>query len=459
VKSPLSRKLRLTSLGGAGTVTGSKHLLEGHGARILVDCGLFQGLKALREKNWQRLSVKASTLHAVVLTHAHLDHSGYLPRLVKEGFTGPIYMSTATAAVAELILLDSAHIQERDAESANRHGYSKHKPALPLYTVADARRAMAQFVKVEFHAETELPGGARLLLRRAGHILGAATAEISWPGLKMVFSGDLGRYNDAVMRDPESVPEADYIVVESTYGDRTHNGEVATDVLGDIIEKTVARGGSVIIPTFAVGRAQSILYHLWRLKQSGRLGLTPVYLDSPMAIDATDLLRTHRADHRLTSEECDGACHVATYLRDVEDSKALMSNPLPKVILAGSGMATSGRVLHHLTNYGPDRRNTIVLSGFQAAGTRGRSLAEGAKEVKIHGQWVSIAAEVTSLDMLSAHADAGEILQWLSGFRRKPRRVFIEHGEPHASDALRVRITDKLGWDCVIPQMGERFEL
>ncbi len=451
--------LRLTSLGGAGTVTGSRHLLEGRGARILVDCGLFQGLKALREQNWQPLPVKASSLDAVVLTHAHLDHSGYLPRLVKEGFRGCIYMSTATAAVAQLILLDSAHIQERDAESANRHGYSRHKPALPLYTEADARHAFERFEPVAFHREVALPGGARLVLRRAGHILGAATAEIAWQGQKVVFSGDLGRYGDAVMRDPEDVPEADCIVVESTYGDRSHNGADAEGMLGDIIQKTVARGGTLIIPTFAVGRAQAILYHLWKLKQAGRLGVVPVYLDSPMAIDATQLMHDHRADHRLADEDCEGACHLATYVRDVEDSKALATNPLPKVILAGSGMATSGRVLHHLVKYGPDRRNTILLSGFQAAGTRGRSLAEGAKELKIHGQWVPIAAEVDALDMLSAHADAGEILRWLSGFRHPPRKVFIVHGEPHAADALRLRIQDKLGWNCVVSQMRERYEL
>lgn len=451
--------LTLTSLGGVGTVTGSKHVLAAGRTRLLVDCGLFQGLKDLREKNWKPLPVKASAISAVVLTHAHLDHSGYLPRLVKEGFRGPIFMSEATAAVAELILLDSAHIQERDAEAANRHGYSKHKPALPLYTVRDAQHAIAQFVKVDFHQDTPLPGGARLVLRRAGHILGAATAELSWHKRRIVFSGDLGRYDDAVMRDPEAVPAADYVVVESTYGDRRHTGEDAEQALADIIGRTVARGGSVIIPTFAVGRAQSILYHLWRLKQSGRLGLTPVYLDSPMAIDATDLLRAHRADHRLTDDQCNGACHIATYVRDVEQSKLLTANPLPKVILAGSGMATSGRVLHHLKSFGPDRRNTILLSGFQAAGTRGRSLAEGAKELKIHGQWVTIAAEVSSLDMLSAHADAGEILRWLSGFQRPPGKVFIVHGEPHAADALRMRITDRFGWPCVIPQMLERHEL
>jgi metallo-beta-lactamase family protein len=451
--------LTLTSLGGAGTVTGSKHLLTAGRTRLLVDCGLFQGLKALREENWRPLPVDASGIHAVVLTHAHLDHSGYLPRLVKEGFSGSIYMSAATAAVAELILLDSAKIQEKEAEDANRHGYTRHKPALPLYTVRDAERAIAMFTPVDFHQQVELPAGARLVLRRAGHILGASTAEFTWRKKRIVFSGDLGRYDDAVMRDPESVESADYVVVESTYGDRMHDGASAPDMLADIIGRTTARGGSVIIPTFTVGRAQTILYHLWQLKQQGRLGITPVYLDSPMAIDATGLMQTHREDHKLTREQCDGACHIATYVRDVEESKALMVNPLPKVILAGSGMATSGRVLFHLEALGPDRRNTILLSGFQAAGTRGRSLVEGAKELKIHGRWVPIGAEVKSLHMLSAHADAGEILRWLGGFKRPPRNTFIVHGEPHASDSLRVRIKDKLGWECAIPQMGERFAL
>jgi metallo-beta-lactamase family protein len=419
---------------------------------------LFQGLKALREENWQPFP-GARSIKAVVLTHAHLDHSGYLPRLVREGFRGDIYLSAATAAVAELILLDSAKIQEKEAEDANRHGYSRHKPALPLYTLRDAERAIEMFRPVDFHQDIDLPGGARLVLRRAGHILGASTAEITWRKIRIVFSGDLGRYGDPVMRDPEPVEDADYIVVESTYGDRRHRDESATDALADIIRKTTARGGTVIIPTFAVGRAQTILYHLWRLKQDGRLGITPVYLDSPMAIDATGLMQTHRDDHRLTKQACDGACHIATYVRDVEESKALMVNPLPKVILAGSGMATSGRVLYHLKTYGPDRRNTIVLSGFQAAGTRGRTLAEGARELKIHGQWVPINADVRDLPMLSAHADAGEILRWLSGFKRQPRKVFIVHGEPHASDALRLQIKDRLGWDCVIPQPREHYGL
>jgi metallo-beta-lactamase family protein len=275
----------------------------------------------------------------------------------------------------------------------------------------------------------------------------------------VVFSGDLGRYDDATMLDPEPVTDADYLLIESTYGDRVHEHRDPTEVLGEIIERTTARGGTVIIPTFAVGRAQSLLYHLWRLKEAGRLPLTPIYLDSPMAINATDLLCVHVEDQRLTPEVCKASCAVATYTRDVEASKAITSNTMPKVILAASGMATGGRVLHHIKAYGPDRRNTILFSGYQAAGTRGRTMMEGAREVKIHGQWIPIHAEVANLPMLSAHADADEILRWLSGFKRPPKKTFIVHGEPHASDALRLRIQDKLGWACVIPEMMERHEL
>ncbi|MFC3068449.1 MBL fold metallo-hydrolase RNA specificity domain-containing protein [Phenylobacterium soli] len=451
--------ITLTSLGGAGTVTGSKHLLEADGQRLLVDCGLFQGLKRLREQNWQPLPIPAASIDAVVLTHAHLDHSGYLPRLVKDGYRGRIHASSATSDVAELILKDSAHIQEKDAEDANRHGYSKHKPALPLYGVHDAERTMELFSDVAFHEETRVAGGARVTLRRAGHILGAATVQVDWKGTKVVFSGDLGRYGDATMVDPEPVEEADYLLVESTYGDRKHETRDPDEALGDIIERTTQRGGTVIIPTFAVGRAQSLLYHLWKLKQAGRLGLVPIYLDSPMAINATDLLCKHLEDHRLPPDVCSASCDIATYVRDVEQSKAVTADRMPKVILAASGMATGGRVLHHIKAYGPDHRNTILFSGFQAAGTRGRAMVEGAKEVKIHGQWIPINAEVQNLQMLSAHADADEILRWLSGFRRPPKKTFIIHGEPNASDALRLKIEDKLGWDCVVPQMMEPHTL
>lgn len=451
--------LKFTSLGGAGTVTGSKHLLEHDGKRILVDCGLFQGLKNLRELNWEPLPIAPSSIDTVVLTHAHLDHSGYLPKLVKDGFRGQIFATDATRAVAELILRDSGYLQEKDAEYANRKGFSKHKPALPLYGIRDAERALERFSSVSFDKGVQLPGGATLAFRHAGHILGAATADFDWGGKRIVFSGDLGRYGDPVMHDPEPVPEADYIVIESTYGDRAHEPGDPTELLGSVVERTVQRGGTVVIPAFAVGRAQSLLYHLWKLRSAGRLSKIPIYLDSPMAISATDLLHAHRDDHRLSPEDCDTICGIATYTRDVEGSKAITASPYPKVVISASGMATGGRVLHHLKAFAPDRKNTILFSGFQAAGTRGRAMLQGAREIKIHGQWIPVQAEVADLPALSAHADSDELMRWLAGFRHAPKRTFIVHGEPEASEALRVRIGRELEWKATVPRQDQAFNL
>ena len=451
--------LSLTSLGGAGTVTGSKHLLIHGDTRLLVDCGLFQGLKNLRELNWQRLAVEPRDIDAVVLTHAHLDHCGYLPRLLLDGFGGNIFATTASRDVAELILLDSAWIQEKDAEFANRKGFSKHKPALPLYRVPDAERTLAQFIDVPLHRETALPGHAKLVLRRAGHILGAATAQIDLGGKRIVFSGDLGRYDDPVMHDPEPVPEADIIVIESTYGNRVHEHADPVDALGGLIERTVQRGGTVVIPAFAVGRAQTLVHELWQLRKAGRLDNVPVYLDSPMATSATELLHRHSDDHKLASEDYAAACAAVTYVRDVEDSKALSANRYPKVIISASGMATGGRVLHHIEAFGGSHQNTLLFSGFQAAGTRGRKLLEGAREVKIHGRWMPIKAEVAELAMLSAHADSDELMRWLRGFTKAPERVFIVHGESDASEALRERIQRELNWHASVPMQNQEFAL
>lgn len=451
--------LTLTSLGGAGTVTGSKHLLSHGDTHLLIDCGLFQGLKNLRELNWERLTIDPRDIDAVVLTHAHLDHSGYLPKLVHDGFSGKIYATPATRDVAELILRDSAHLQEKDADFANRHGFSRHAPARPLYGVREAERAIAAFAPVRLHHSVAIPGGATLLLRRAGHILGAATAQIDIGGQRIVFSGDLGRYNDAVMHDPEPVPQADYVVIESTYGNRSHDVADPVEALGRVIECTVQRGGTVVIPAFAVGRAQSLIHHLWLLRQAGRLANVPLYLDSPMAGSATQLLHEHAGEHKLTARDYEAACAAVTYVKEVEESKALSANRFPKVIISASGMATGGRVLHHIAAFAGDHRNTLLFSGFQAAGTRGRKLLEGAREVKIHGEWINVRADVAELPMLSAHADAGELLRWLSGFQRAPKRVFIVHGEPEASEALRERIQRELGWDATVPLQNRKYTL
>jgi metallo-beta-lactamase family protein len=449
----------LTFLGAAGTVTGSRYLLATGECHLLVDCGLFQGLKQLRLRNWAPFYIKPANIDAVLLTHAHLDHSGYLPALVRDGYEGTISATPATIDYCKILLPDSGYLQEKDAEFANRHGFSKHRPALPLYTLKDAERVLPRFRPASFGAESAVIPGVDLHPRRTGHILGAASLDLRVNGRRVVFSGDLGRYDDPVMKDPEPIPAADYLIIESTYGNRRHDRSDPGEALAKIIDKTVRRGGTVIIPAFAVGRAQSLLFHLDRLQKAGKLGRVPVYLDSPMAIDASELLCQHLDDHRLTPEVCRGACGIATYVRSVEDSKALTTNRVPKVIVSASGMATGGRVLHHLKSYAPDPRSTIVLAGFQAAGTRGAALLDGAESIRIHGSDIPVRAEVVNLPMLSAHADADEILRWLRGFSEAPRRTFITHGEPAASDALRQRIERELGWSCHIPEQGEKVEL
>jgi len=451
--------LKLSFLGGAGTVTGSKYAVEHDSHCILIDCGLFQGFKALRLKNWAPFPIEPRNIDAVVLTHAHLDHSGYLPLLVKRGFSGPIFCSHATADLCAILLPDSGHLQEKDAEFANRHGFSKHKPALPLYTEEDARDALKRLRAIPFDREHLLPGGAAVRLRRTGHILGAASVQLDWAGTTIVFSGDLGRYDDATMVDPVSVDRTDYLLVESTYGNRRHDKRDPTDALKEVVGQTVARGGTVVIPAFAVGRVQSLLFHFYQLKSKGYLTNVPIFLDSPMAVDASKIFCKDIQDHKLAEDECRRSCAVAKYVRSTEESKALTANPMPKVIISASGMATGGRVIHHLKSYAPDPRNTILFAGFQAGGTRGAAMMAGAESIKIHGQYVPVRAEVSNLDMLSAHADSDEILRWLRGFKSAPRRTFITHGEPAASDALRHRIEEELGWACTVPDIGQKVDL
>lgn len=451
--------LSLSFLGGAGTVTGSKYLVERGARRLLIDCGLFQGYKSLRLRNWAPFPFDPRGVSAVILTHAHLDHSGYLPLLVKHGFGGLVLCSQSTADFCRILLPDSGHLQEKDAEYANRHGFSKHKPALPLYTLQDALQSLDRLQPLAFEHSQAVPGGATVFLRRVGHILGAASVQLDWDGTRIVFSGDLGRYGDPIMVDPMPTDRADYLVVESTYGNRRHDERDPEVALDEIVSDTVAHGGTVVIPAFAVGRAQSLLFHLHRLKLKGRLANVPVFLDSPMAVDASEVFCTNLQDHRLTARECRDACRVAQYVRDVEASKALMVNPMPKVIVSASGMATGGRVLHHLKHYAPDPRNTILFAGFQAGGTRGAAMVAGADQIKIHGRHVPVRARVRNLEMLSAHADAEEIMTWLKGFGNAPRTTFITHGEPAASEALRHRIEEELGWSCIVPDHAQRVDL
>jgi len=452
--------MKLKFLGATGTVTGSKYLLSSGNSQILLDCGLFQGYKELRLRNRSAFPVPPSEIDAVVLTHAHLDHSGYLPLLVNEGFRGRIFCSAATYDLCKILLPDSGHLLEEEANYANRHGFAKHAPALPLYSEADAVRALKYFVPVEIGARIDVAEGIEAELALAGHILGAAIVTLHCEGRKIVFSGDLGRLNDPVMVAPAEIAGADYLVVESTYGDKRHDPADPLILLGQTIRETAARGGVTIIPSFAVGRAQSLLYDIFRLKEKGEIPhALPVYLNSPMASDATALYRKHLRQHRLNHQQCEAMRHAATIVNSVEESIALNERTVPMVIVAASGMATGGRVLHHLKAFAPDPRNTILFAGFQAGGTRGAAMLDGVDAIKIHGQYVPVRAQVRQIANLSAHADADEILHWLGHFRQCPQRTFITHGEPPAAQALRRRMQDELGWAAEVPGYLDEVEL
>ena len=449
----------LRFLGATGTVTGSRTLVEAGGSRVLVDCGLFQGVKSLRLRNWNALPFAAGSIHAVALTHAHIDHSGAVPLLVRSGYTGPVYASAATVELCRILWPDSARLQEEQAGHANRHGWSRHSPALPLYTVADAERALARLRAVPFDKPFEAAPGVRARFLHSGHILGASSVVVDALARRIVFSGDVGRLDDALMRPPARPPDCDAMVLESTYGDRLHDRSSTPDAIAEVVTRTVARGGTVVVPAFAVGRAQLLLLELARLKAAGRIPRSlPVVLDSPMAAGVSGLYAHYPDEHRLSPGECAMLTHAAREATTPEASRALDQSDFPTVIVAGSGMATGGRVLHHIRRFGPDPRSTILFAGFQAAGTRGASMVQGAREVKMFGEYVPIRAEVVDLEHLSAHADWQELLEWLAALGRAPGRLMLNHGEPAAADALRRRIRERFGWEAGIPEYGESIE-
>jgi metallo-beta-lactamase family protein len=441
--------------GGASTVTGSKYLVRHAGRSLLVDCGLFQGYKQLRLRNWNPIAIAPGQVDAVVLTHAHLDHSGYLPLLVKQGFAGPAYASKATRDLCSILLPDSGHIQEEDAAFANRHGFSKHTPALPLYTRQDALDCLP-LIKAKAQGATFEPiPGWRVSLREAGHILGASSVLLEVAGRRILFSGDLGRPDDTLMNPPERAPNANTVLIESTYGDRTHPAEDIQAELAPALQRLAARGGVAVVPVFAVGRAQALLHAIAQLKARHAIPhALPVFLDSPMAVHTTHLYENHPGEHRLSAKEVHAMTHCATMVTNIDQSKALASRHGPMVILAASGMATGGRVLHHLEQHAGKHRNMVILTGYQAPGTRGDTLARGAKTVRIHGHDVAVQAEVVQLQSASAHADAGQLLHWLRGMPQAPDQVYVVHGEPPAADILRARIQHELGLRAVVPEHG-----
>jgi metallo-beta-lactamase family protein len=454
----------LTFLGAAGTVTGSKHLLDLGDRRVLVDCGLFQGSKELRQRNWAALPMDARRIDAVILTHAHLDHCGYLPRLVSAGFRGRVFCTPGTRDLCTLILPDSAHIQEEDARLANRRGYSKHSPALPLYTELDAARALTQLQPVGYDRPVPVASGVEVEFINAGHLLGSAYARVRVGGKTILFGGDLGRYGRPVLPDPMPVTEADVLLVESTYGDRLHDPDDGGQQLATVVTETVQRGGRLIIPSFAVGRVEELLYWLRLLEQANRIPTLPVYVDSPMAAGALQFYssRSDELDPELTPASREISVFGTrrlTVVASAQESAELVASTGPAIVIAASGMATGGRVLNHLSAALPNPKNTVLFVGYQAEGTRGRALCDGVKQIKMQGQFVPVVAQIKRLDWMSAHADAGEIMRWLSGFSRPPSMTYLVHGEPPALDALRARIESERAWPVHVAKYLEKIEL
>lgn len=446
-------------LGAAGTVTGSKYLISFNGQKIMIDCGLFQGLKNLRELNWQDLPFPASEIDHVVLTHGHLDHIGYLPRLVKQGFSGSVYCTLPTQDLAEIILTDSAKIQEEDAEHANARGSSKHSPALPLYTLEDVEQTLHQFQPQPLDQFVSLTPNIQVRFRKNAHIPGASFVEMDLGDKRYVFSGDLGRPNDPMLLSPDKPEKADYLFVESTYGDRVHSTESTEEILLRIIRKCIENHGPLIVSSFTVDRAQDFMYIIWKLKQENKIPDIPVYLDSPMGKDVSKLFLKYPDWLTLEPDVFKEVFKSTRIVHSFEETRQLARNKHPKIIIAGSGMMNGGRILQYLESQISNPNATLVIPGYQAAGTRGRMVSEGSPEIKIHGHYYTVRASIEHIHTMSSHADQAEILDWMSEIKNTPEKVFIIHGEPQAAHALRIKIKDQFGWTCIVPQLLDTFDL
>jgi metallo-beta-lactamase family protein len=461
---------KITFLGAAGTVTGSKYLIEAGGKRLLVDCGLFQGPKELQQRNWNNLPIDPASIDWVLLTHAHIDHTGYIPRLVQNGFRGPIYSNAATRELCELLLLDSAHLQEEDAQYAAKKNYSSHHPPLPLYTVAQAQTSLAQFREIPRADVSSISPEFSVRPHDAGHILGSSWLELTitenGKQTLVVFSGDVGRYDQPILKDPESPTHADFLLCESTYGDRDHPTGSVPDELADVINRVAKRGGAVVAPAFAVGRTQTLMYYLRELEEKQRIPHLPVYVDSPMAINVTDIYVRHKEDHDadFAQQENQGNLDPLNMkevhmTRSVEDSKSINEVVAPCIIISASGMANGGRILHHLARRLPDSRSAVLLVGYEAEGTGGRALEDGAQYLRIHGEEVPVKAEIVKIDQLSAHAGRSELLRWLSGITAPPRQTFLVHGEPNALESFHGAVTGRFHWPVTVPEYLQSIDL
>lgn len=451
--------MKITFIGGTGTVTGSKTLIESNGIRILIDCGQFQGIKPLRELNWQPLPVLPSTIDFVLLTHGHLDHCGWLPRLVNQGFNGKIYCTSPTKDIAKLILLDSAKIQEEEANIANEKKFSKHEIAEPLYTVEQAEDVFKYFRVIKENESFDLDPSISVLFRNAGHILGACSIVLTLENKSLIFSGDIGRDDDVLLFPPVKHKNADYVFLESTYGNRIHPNEDVKLLLETYINNTYTKDGTVIIPSFAVERAQTIMYLLWQLKEECKIPNIPYIIDTPMGISVLNIFENNKKWHKLSNEDCIAMCKMFSMISDYQETLNAIYDRRPKVVIAASGMITGGRVLSYLERYIGLPETTIIIVGYQAEGTRGRKLLEGAKEIKIRGRYYNVEANFVEIEGLSAHGDQNDLLNWLSELEKKPKKIFLVHGENQPADELRIKIFEKYGYDCIIPLMGQKFEL
>lgn len=450
--------IKMKFLGGAGTVTGSKTLLEIDDLRILVDCGLFQGLKNLRDLNREEFLIAPASIDVIILTHAHLDHCGYIPVLVKNGFKGVIYCTSPTKELTEIILADSGKIQEEDAERANRYGYSKHADAKPLYTLKDAIEVNQFFSTHEYNSWVIINPDVKFQFLNAGHILGSAMVELNIKEKKFLFSGDIGRKNPMLLYPPKKVDEVDYLIMESTYGDREHDTTDAKKALKEVILETHKRGGILMIPSFAVERTQEIIYLLYLLFEENEIPQIPVYLDSPMGVKATLVFDKYPQWQDLSKFDLDHMYTKVHFISNYEESRDVVESKSPKIVIAGSGMLEGGRIIHYLNNHMNNDKNTLLFVGFQAMGTRGRAIIEGSKFIKYFGEYHELSCQIESISSLSAHGDRIEMLNWMREMKKAPKTVFLNHGEPHQSDSFRVLIESKLKWKVIVPYLNESFE-